>query len=196
MLFAAMLVNALHAALENGEQSFGFEVVETVPVDDMLETENRWLEEHHGKPYCYNVARYADAPWLGRNHTDESKAKMSVAQKGKKHRLGQKSSPEHRSRMSASMKGLKKSPEHAEKIRQRMIGTSYAKGRIVSEAQRDIFRRPVVEVTTGNRFVGITEAAAHFGLHRANVSRTIRNGGLLKRGPNAGLHFQYAQNMI
>jgi group I intron endonuclease len=180
-----------------GEESFKFEIIEYF--DDkvlLIEAEDRWLSVHQGQSHCYNTGRTAKASFLGRTHADETKAKVSAAQKGKQHRLGHTNSPEHRARQSAGMKGIKKSPEHCEKIRQRMIGTSYAKGRIVSEEVRDLFRRPVNELTTGKQFRSVGDAAEHFGLQRANVNRTLRNGGILKRGPNAGLHFQYVRNVL
>jgi group I intron endonuclease len=49
------------------EECFIFEVVEEVPDGgDLWAAENRWLEEHFGKPYCYNAGRSADAPMRGR----------------------------------------------------------------------------------------------------------------------------------
>lgn len=49
------------------EECFVFEVVEEVPEDgDLWAAEDRWLDEHFGKPYCYNAGRSADAPMRGR----------------------------------------------------------------------------------------------------------------------------------
>ena len=221
-----------------GEDCFKFEVVEKVEAADLLHAiENRWLEEHHGKPYCYNVSKCADAfmrglkfsddhkakiaaanmgnksslgykrtpeeceiirqrartkkNFLGRKHTDEAKAVMSEKAKGFQRRLGHTNSPEHRARQSAGMRGIPKSPEHIEKIRQRMIGTSYAKGRIVTPEQRALFHKAIVETTTGLEFESVKAAAAHFGIDRPNLSRTLANGGIVKRGVNAGLCFRY-----
>lgn len=222
-----------------GEECFKFEVVEKVATpDDLFTAENRWLDEHHGKPYCYNLSKCADAfmrgmkfsdehkakisaavtgnksskgykrtpeeceiirqrargrkNFLGRKHTEESKAKMSEASKGKQRRLGHTNSPEHRARISAANKWRKLSSEHAEKIRQRMIGTSYAKGRIVTAEMKARFEKPVVEVTTGLTFQSVNAAAEHFGMNRPNISRTLKNDAPLKRGPKKGLHFRYA----
>ncbi len=223
-----------------GEDFFKFEIVEKVTSsDDLHAAENRWLDEHHGKAYCYNLSKCADAPtrgmkfsdehkakisaahmgnsyakghkqpaeqcestrlrklgntnFLGKSHTDDTKATLSKAHQGKQHRLGHTNTPEHRARQSAGMRGIKKSPEHAEKIRQRMIGTSYAKGRIVTEEMRAARGRAVAETTTGLQFISVAAAAQYFGLQKANLIRTLRTGGTLKRGPNAGLHFQYAE---
>jgi group I intron endonuclease len=50
-----------------GEGKFVFQVIETVPEGQSLfEAENRWLHEHVGKPYCYNIGRSAEAPMRGR----------------------------------------------------------------------------------------------------------------------------------
>jgi len=50
-----------------GEECFVFEVVETVAeVAGLWAAEDRWLDEHFGKPHCYNAGRSADAPMRGR----------------------------------------------------------------------------------------------------------------------------------
>lgn len=50
-----------------GEDCFRFEVVEQVEAEALLwQVEDRWLEEHFGKPYCYNAGRSAEAPMRGR----------------------------------------------------------------------------------------------------------------------------------
>lgn len=171
-----------------GEEAFKFEVVEDVPQEHLLAAEGRWLAEHHGMPQCYNVGSTPEAPWLGLKHAQAAKDKVSKAQKGKQHRLGHTNSPDHRQRISAAMKGKAKSAEHVEKIRQRMFGTSYAKGRRVTDEQRT--GCGIVELASGIEFISIAAAAAHFGLERPNLIRALRSGGLLKRGPNKGLHFQ------
>ena len=49
-----------------GEECFKFEVVEIHPDGvDLAAEETRWLDEHHGKEYCYNTGRTAEAPWRG-----------------------------------------------------------------------------------------------------------------------------------
>lgn len=47
-----------------GEDAFVFHVVETVPENQSLElAEQRWLDEHVGKEYCYNTSFHVNAPW-------------------------------------------------------------------------------------------------------------------------------------
>lgn len=46
-----------------GEDCFKFEVVEQLSSrEELFPAEQRLLDEHFGKEYCYNVAAYADAP--------------------------------------------------------------------------------------------------------------------------------------
>lgn len=179
---------------KHGEDCFKFEIVEpVVERSDLLLVEDRWLAEHHGKPHCYNVGRNTLVPFMGLVHTDEAKEKMSLANKGMRYRLGHTNDPEHRRKISEAMRGKKKSPEHVEKMRQRMMGTSYAKGRVVTEEMRAAIGRPVVEVTQGATFISIVAAAEHYGLGRPNLIRALRTDAPLKRGPCAGLHFRYLE---
>ena len=49
-----------------GEDVFRFEVVEYVgSTADLESAEDRWLQEHVGKSYCYNSGWSAKAPWRG-----------------------------------------------------------------------------------------------------------------------------------
>lgn len=51
----------------HGEASFLFECVEEVDTAvDLLVAEQRYLDEHAGKDYCFNWARHAGAPMRGR----------------------------------------------------------------------------------------------------------------------------------
>lgn len=63
-----------------GEDCFKFEVIEHVEnPEDLLKAEQLWLNEHAGKPYCYNWATDASAPMRGKKHTDETKIKLKEA---------------------------------------------------------------------------------------------------------------------
>lgn len=71
------------AWVKYGEDSFKFEVLEEVESpDDLYVAENLLLDEHYGKPHCYNTGTRAGAAFLGRTHTDEAKQKVSDALKG------------------------------------------------------------------------------------------------------------------
>lgn len=150
------------------------------------------LGHKHTAEHCEAIRqrKIGNKNFLGKTHTPEARALISETHKGKQHRLGKTNSPEHRARQSASMRGIKKSPEHVEKIRQRMIGTSYAKGRVMTDEQKAVMGRAVVEVTTGLEFITVAAAAEHFGISRPNLVRALRIDGKFTRGPNKGLHFQ------
>jgi group I intron endonuclease len=176
-----------------GEDCFKFTVIASPEtIEAMVSLKDQWLIEHQGKPHCYNTGTRAGAAFQGKKHTEKSKAKMAEASKGNRFRLGQTNSLEHRQRQSQSMRGIKKSPKHVEKIRQRMIGTSYAKGRIVTDEMRAAMGRVVIEVTSGEVFPTVRAAADYFGLQRANVVRALRRDAPLKRGPQSGVYFKYA----
>jgi group I intron endonuclease len=93
-----------------GEDCFKFEVIEQLnSKEELYPAEQKWLDEHFGKDYCYNVAAHADSPmrdaspeiraklaektkaWLEREghprqgiaHTEESRAQMSATRTGK-----------------------------------------------------------------------------------------------------------------
>lgn len=135
-----------------GPTAFVIVVVEEVPEHlDILEVENRWLKEHVGKDYCYNVARDATAPMLGIkgeehpsygrtfNHTDEAKKKIGVASrtriqsdkeksKRRKTMQGHSVSTETRLKISTSLSGEKnfnygkpRSDEFKEKVSRKVV---------------------------------------------------------------------------
>ena len=65
---------------------WSMELLEAVKDDTMLELkEDVYIREHYGKPGCINVSMSAYRPVLpvGVKRTDEVKARMSLAQKGK-----------------------------------------------------------------------------------------------------------------
>jgi len=93
-----------------GEDCFKFEIIEQLnSKEELYPAEQKWLDEHFGKDYCYNVAAHADSPmrdaspeiraklaektkaWLerdghprqGAQHTEESRAQMSATRTGK-----------------------------------------------------------------------------------------------------------------
>ncbi len=97
-----------------GEDCFKFEVIEHVEnPDNLLKAEQVWLDEHAGKPYCYNWATDASAPMRGKTHTDETKIKLKKAAqkvpKGDASILyGVLRSEETKAKISASQLGVKK----------------------------------------------------------------------------------------
>jgi len=63
-----------------GEQSFEFEILEMVMfVEHLHEREQYWLDfyQAYDQKKGFNTGKVAQAPWLGRSHTDETKQKLS-----------------------------------------------------------------------------------------------------------------------
>ena len=59
-----------------GEDCFKFEVIERLNhKDELFPAEQKLLDEHVGKDYCYNIAKYADAPM--RDASPELRARIA-----------------------------------------------------------------------------------------------------------------------
>lgn len=135
-------------ALEN----FTFELLEEYPVEFLPSMENWWCNmlNAHNREYGYNIEptspygmirlsqetknklsaklKGRTGTWIGRTHSEETKAKISKAKTGKKVseevkekqrivKLGKKYTEEARKNMSKAQKGRKFSPETIEKMR-------------------------------------------------------------------------------
>lgn len=187
-----------------GEQAFVFVVVEELPDDaDLLAAENIWLKEHVGKAYCYNLGVDATAPTLGMSgelsptwgykHTDEAKAVIAAASKGRKqdsetiqrkiaHLIGKPKSAEVRAKISATLSGEgnywfgKKRPDHGAKVSRAVVATS-PDGKTLEYASIQALR----------------EAS---GMKPPTVNRALKSGKPLARGPYKGWSFKYLDTPI
>ena len=189
------------AWLKYGESAFTFVIVEELPPEvDVLAAENMWLKEHVGKDYCYNIAMDATAPttgWSGEknpmwgktfSHTDEAKAKISAAGKGRipsqetiekrrKSMRGHHVAPSTRAKISATLSGEgnywygKKRPDHGAKVSRAVVATS-PDGRTLEYAS----------------IAALREAS---GMKPPTVNRALKSGAPLKRGPYKGWSFKY-----
>lgn len=124
-----------------GEDCFKFEIVEQLNTkEELYPAEQKWLDEHFGKDYCYNVAAHADSPmrdaspemrahqaektraWIeanghprqGMTHAPESIELMrenNKAPKGEQHyRYGKTVSEETRKKIGDTQRGKPKGP--------------------------------------------------------------------------------------
>ncbi|MBR4642208.1 MAG: GIY-YIG nuclease family protein [Selenomonadaceae bacterium] len=102
-------------------ENFSVEVLETCPVEKLNEREIFWIRELNSKsPNGYNLTDGGDT---GSKISEESRARMSVAKKGKpSKRKGKTLTEEHKAKISATKKGT---PAHN-------------KGKHMSEAQKAI----------------------------------------------------------
>lgn len=98
-----------------GEDCFKFEIVEVfVTAEELQPAEQKWLDEHVGKPHCYNLAAHTDAPMRGRKHTEDTLAKIAarrVPPRGENHyRYGKMLDAETRKKIGDAQRGVKKGP--------------------------------------------------------------------------------------
>ena len=66
-----------------GESNFEFSVIKGCDPSDLIVEEQKELDAHFGKEYCYNLSPSADVPMRGIPRSEETKLKISMAQKGK-----------------------------------------------------------------------------------------------------------------
>lgn len=185
---------------KHGESSFVFAVVEEVQDKALLlEVENRWLKEHVGKDYCYNIGVDATAPMLGMSgeasptwgykHTSEAIAVITSASTGRKHTpediekirqhlLGKPKSAAVRAKISATLSGQgnfwygKKRPDHGSKVSKPIKA----------------FKPDETTVT----YESIQALRLDLGLKPPTINRALKSGKVLTRGPFIGWRFEYA----
>ena len=134
-----------------GEDCFRFEIVEQLnSKEELFPAEQKWLDEHFGTAYCYNVAAHADAPM--RDASPEIRAKIAAKTKAWLERDGHprkgiKLSEEHRLLCVAAAQkvpkgaasplyGVPRSNEVKAKISIAQLGVAKAPGRKMSEEAR------------------------------------------------------------
>ena len=89
-----------------GEHAFEFSVFAYCGKENLTDNEQILLDLYAGDKNCYNIALDATRPWLGRKHTEESKAKMAEARKGENNpNWGKPKSEETKRKLSEAMKG-------------------------------------------------------------------------------------------
>jgi signal recognition particle GTPase len=120
-------------------QKFDFEIVELCHPDDLMIREQVYLDKSIGNPLNMNISSKA-LPGFHSNHSDETKKKISQANKGRKfsksHRekLRYKRSDETRRKMSEAAKN--RSEETIEKIRKTLTGHT-----VSNETRKKIARK-------------------------------------------------------
>ena len=116
------------AWVKYGEDCFKFEIVEQLnSKEELYPAEQKWLDEHHGKEYCYNSAAHADSPM--RDASPEMRARLAEKTKAwlerEGHpRQGYKCTPEEIAYSAEQRKGKHAGEQH------------YQYGKTVSEEVR------------------------------------------------------------
>jgi group I intron endonuclease len=184
---------------KHGEQAFVFAIVEEVQDKALLlEVENRWLKEHVGKDYCYNIGVDATAPMLGiagdlsptwgYKHTEQSILKIGAASKARVQ------SDEEKVKRRQTMKGHHVATSTRAKISATLSGEGnfwYGKKRPDHGAK--VSKAVVVTDSTGKttEYASISVLREAMNLKPPTVNRALKSGKPLVRGPYRGWVFKY-----
>ena len=183
-----------------GESNFEFTVVELVEdKTNLYGAEDRWLNGHVGKLYCYNLGMAAISPMLGLcgplsptygyRHTAEAKAKIGAAG------IGRFVSAETRAKRSKKLKGRIISQEQRQQISVTLSGDGnfwYGKQRPDHGAKVS----KAIEVYKDDVFLKVYDSIKalrdELGLKPPTVNRALKSGIKLVRGNFVGYSFKYA----
>ena len=214
-----------------GEDCFKFEIIEQLDSKEALfPAEQKWLDEHFGQSYCYNVAAHADAPmrdaspelraklaertkaWLERDGHPRQGAEWSVEQReqirqsrvgkhagGNHYRYGQLVSEEVRKKIGDAQRGVKKAPgrkvseEGKAKIRVAAEAGHYShwQGKQHTEESKAKMSKRILEITNNLEFPSLTAALKHFGMTMPTLNRALKSDKKISKGKFAGLWFRY-----
>ena len=182
-----------------GEQAFVFAVVEEVKDKALLlEAENRWLQAHVGKAYCYNIGVNATAPMLGvggeasptwgYKHSAKSLQKIGAASKARVQ------SDEEKAKRRQTMKGHAVSTSTRAKISATLSGEgNYWYGKKRPDHGEKVSRAVVAIKPNGStqEYPSISMLREDLGLKPPTVNRAVKTGKPLVRGPFKGWAFKY-----
>jgi group I intron endonuclease len=185
-----------------GEKSFKVELIKECNDEELLYEEQKYLDKIGvgENPNCYNIAKSAFAPTLGRELSNETKRKIGNANKGKMHteetkailskkHTGKTLSKEHRHKMSISrtgrvctketrnkisdaLTGIKRTDETRQKLRESHIGIEISQEQRKKMAEGNY--KKVVCITTGEVFESLKDAAKVVGVNYTNITNCCR----------------------
>lgn len=117
---------------KHGEDSFHFEIIEICESDVLLEREEYWISSLDAVQAGFNC-KVASTTWIGKQHRDETRKKISESHKGKL------MTPDHCAKISAAKKGKKQNltDEQRSIISERMKGNKHTLGYSPPQEVRD-----------------------------------------------------------
>jgi group I intron endonuclease len=193
-----------------GEDSFVFRVLAVVDAPSELHSvEQLLLDEHHGTPQCYNLARYTDSSSRGAIITDQRKKKISeglkryYAENPDLHpRLNNPHTEETRAKMRQNRAGISVSEETKAKLREANLGkrasaetraklSAMRKGKERTKEHAEKYNKAVLEVTSGRVFSSLKAVKEEYGLSPGSLSTALQRDQPISKGKNAGKHFRY-----
>lgn len=187
-----------------GETAFTFVIVEELHPDaDVLAAENKWLKDHVGKDYCYNIGIDATAPHLGmsgelsptwgRKHTEEAKAKIAAAS------AARIQTEEEKAKRRKSMRGHHVAPSTKAKISAKLSGEgSYWYGKKRPDHGAKVSRAVVATNPQGQafEFCSIQALREAYNMKPPTINRALKSGAALTRGPYVGWSFKYLDTPV
>lgn len=187
-----------------GEAAFIFVVVEHVAdIATILAVENKWLKDHVGKPYCYNLGVDATAPTLGwggeksptwgYKHTTEAKIRIGSASKARVQ------SEEEKAKRRASMKGHIPTAATRAKISQALSGEGNPWHGKKRPEQGVKVSKPVITIHPSGgiqRYPSILALRESLGVKPPTVNRAVKSGKPIARGPLKGWVIKYVDNPL
>lgn len=166
----------------HGEENFEFIALEICKKESLISREQELLDLFFdNQTKCYNINPKANS-WLGRQHSEASKKKMSESHQGKK--LTKKT----KKKMSIAQSGKKLSKEtkeaigkHARKRQSKVENCPQWKRRGEDSAHK---RQTEVVTPNGQKltFATIKEAAEFVGINPSSVSRALKTNRTLIKG--------------
>lgn len=141
------------------------------------------MPEEFGRNISAGLKEYYAAnphPMQGRVMSEETKAKLSAAKKGRTY------SAEHREKIRQARLGTKASDETRAKL------SAMRKGKVRSEDHAAAYNKAVVELTSGQVFPSLKAVKEHYGIAPGQLGDALKDDKPFKRGKFAGLHFRYA----
>lgn len=146
---------------------------------------------------------YHNHPRVGKQHTEETKAKISASKKANPvaYWEGRKRSDETREKIGSAQRGKPKAPGRKvseagrAKIRANIeAGRSHMHwvGKTHTEESKQKMRKKVLEQTSGQLFDSLTAVLAHYQMTMPTLRRALLAGTPITKGKFAGLVFVYA----
>jgi len=178
--------------------SYKIDIVENMLTnEEAIELEMFLISE--AKDAGWNLCNLTDGGegLRGFNHSEESRQKMKISNKGKAPK-GHKLSEEHKAKLSLAKKGKRLSEEHKKILSEAQKGRKFTKetrlkisaalkGRKISEEHKAKLHRQVRCIDTGEIFESVNAACKKLGVHRQNIAK-VADGRLKKTG---GYRFEY-----
>lgn len=148
---------------ELGDKFFTVEVIDTAETKDELMEKERFYVEYFNclVPNGYNQCA-GGGKTIGYSHSEESREKMSKTRRATLDFYGEKN----------PFYGKHHSPEQIEKWKRDRKGRKPSQKAI--DASNEAQRRPVINLTTGEVFNSVKEAAVAYNIAPTNISRCCR----------------------